>query len=309
MYRIAVDAGFTCPNRACGKDSRKSTGCLYCSVDGSRASYAGNKADCIGGLAERLASLKEQVQSGLQLMRNRYGARQFLLYFQAYSGTYADTKELASIYEYGLSLEYFRELIVASRPDCIDTEKAELLRSFATKNRDVWIELGLQSSCDATLRRIQRGHTVDQFVEAFNLCRNAGIKITVHLIFGLPGETEADMLQTVDFVSQLRPEGLKIHNLHICNDAPLYDHYLRGEIVAPVMERHLHTVQKALRRVPPETVIMRLTCDTRDQNRAAPRVVMHKNVFLQKLTTQMENSCSAQGDLFSENGGSRTHQY
>lgn len=283
-YRIGVDAGFSCPNR--GPD-RSQSGCTFCDVEGSRSPYLGT-----------LTEIDEQIRKGLAFLRSRYGANRFILYFQAYTNTYANPDKLRTLYSHGLSLGDFKELIVSTRPDCIDPEIVEVLASFRSKVEDVWVELGLQSAKEETLRRIRRGHGREVFERAFSLLRAHQIKVAVHLIFGLPGEGWEEILQTVRYVASLRPDGIKIHNLHIPYKAPLFREFLQGELSLPCAERHLEYVIRALELLPPETLIMRLTCDTPKDRLAFPRSFPDKATFLSRLAKKLEEQDTWQGKLF-----------
>ena len=271
-YRVSVDAGFSCPNRTAG---RSRGGCSFCGSWGSRTPYVGGTA-----------SLEEQISGGMEFLRKRYGAKQFLLYFQAYSGTHAPVEELKSIYDRGLSCGDFRELIVSTRPDCLDAEKADLLASYRKPDRDVWVELGLQSAQEKTLRRIRRGHTLADFETAFALLRERKIKIAVHLVFGLPGENGEDIEASLQYLSELKPEGVKIHNLHIVRTASLYEEFLCGELVLPCAERHAQWILRARAILPRETLFLRYTCDTPRALLAYPRRFPEKGAFLRQLRSR-----------------------
>ena len=282
VYRVAVDAGFTCPNR--GAD-RSRPGCSYCDADGSRAPYLDG---CAG-------SLELQVQRGISFYRRRHGDGAFILYFQAYSNTNAPVEVLRRVYDHGLGLADFRGLNVATRPDCVDERKADLLASYRDRGLEVWAELGLQTARDETLARIRRGHTFRDFERAFELLRNRALKIAVHLIFGLPGEGAAEIQETVSALARLRPEGVKIHNLHVPVGTPLAREHARGELTVAGPRRHLEYVISAIERLPPGTVIMRLTCDTPVEKLAAPRGFWSKERFLSELQAQMRARGAFQG--------------
>ncbi len=284
VYRVGVDAGFSCPNR--GPD-RAADGCAYCDEYGSRAPYLGNTT--------RLA---EQICGSLHFLRRRYNALYFILYFQAFSNTYAPVRELKHIYDFGLSLAPFKELIVSTRPDCIDEQKAALLASYRHEGRDVWVELGLQSSHDCTLRRINRGHSVKDFINAYSLLKKYNLKIAVHLIFGLPGENREQIMKTVRFTAGLRPDGVKIHNLHIPYHTALYSQYLLGEITAPGTDTHLEYVIRALSLLPPSTIIMRLTCDTPAARLATPSRFLAKQGFYELVKREMLRRGIYQGSAY-----------
>ena len=289
-WRVAVDAGFSCPNRGPDRASAAApspaTGCSYCDGQGSRAPYLGTEKD-----------LQGQVRGALAFLRRRYGAGEFLLYFQAFSGTYAPPQRLREVYDLCLALAPFRELIVSTRPDCLDEERADLLASYRERGLEVWVELGLQSAHDGTLRRIGRGHSAEDFVRADRLLAERGIRRAVHLIFGLPGEGTGEILETVRFVSALDPEGVKIHNLHIPRGTRLAAEYLAGEITCPSPGRHLEWVVRALERLPPRTLVMRLTCDTPADRRIAPRESWEKGRFYEAVRRRMLSLGTWQGRL------------
>jgi radical SAM protein (TIGR01212 family) len=241
--------------------------------------------------------LRKQIDGAVRFIRRRYGDGELILYFQAFSGTNAPAGVLKRVYDAALECAPFRELAVSTRPDCIDEEKADLLKSYLNPRRNVWVEMGLQSANDPTLRRISRGHTADDFLAAYRLLKERGIAVAVHLILGLPGETASDMENTARFVARLAPDGLKIHNLHIPRGTPLAEEYGKGEICAPAMERHLDYTILILERMPPETLIMRLTCDTPKNALCAPRHFADKHEFTARLAAEMRTRGTWQGRL------------
>jgi len=284
VYRIAVDGGFSCPNR--GKD-RTNPGCIYCSAQGSRASYL-----------DKAAAIEEQINRGIAFTKRRYKAENFLLYFQAYSNTFDTVENLKKTYDFALSLHPFRELIVATRPDCIDDAKADLLSSYIRPDFDVWVELGLQSANDKTLERINRGHSVAQYKEAFDILHSHGIKIATHLILGLPDEDFDDIRASVNFVNDLHPEAIKLHDLNITYDTKLYDEYLKGEITVPSREHYMEYLIRVIELLPEDMILMRLTCDTYQADRAAPRQYMAKGKVYAALQKAMEARGSYQGKYY-----------
>ncbi len=184
---------------------------------------------------------------------------------------------------------------MSTRPDCISEAHTTLLAGYRKPELDVWVELGLQSALNETLRRVNRAHTVEQFERAYTLLRSAGLKITVHLIFGLPGESFDDIMQTVDYIATLRPDGVKIHNLNIAEGTPLAEEYAAGEISVPSGPRHLDYVIEALQRLPETTVIQRVTCDTSSDRLIAPRYFTPKGQFYQQLDQKMAERKVYQG--------------
>ena len=307
VYRVAVDAGFSCPNRTGG---RSGAGCSYCDADGSRAPYLSRNeprfpVGCTGpdGPALDSDSLERQVKEAISFYRRTHGEGEYILYFQAYSNTNAPVEALRRVYDTGLALARFCGLNVATRPDCLDEEKADLLASYREKGLEVWVELGLQTASDATLERIGRGHTAADFERAFELLRRRRLKIAVHLIFGLPGEGLAEILRTMSLLARLRADGVKIHNLHVPVGTLLAAEHRKGEIAVPSPRRHLEYVIAAIEHLPPETVIMRLTCDTPAERLAAPRDFWPKEVFLSELEREMRARGSRQGRLFIPSAG------
>lgn len=284
VRRVTVDAGFGCPHRP---DGRGPGGCTFCGAAGSRAASA----------PAATGRLREQVTVAAAAVLRAHPGAGLILYFQAYSCTSAPVGELARIYDEGLSGGGFVGLSVGTRPDCVDAEKAALLAGYSARGLDVWVELGLQSGSDTTLARIGRGHTVADFTRAFGILREAGLRIAVHLVLGLPGETAADMEATAGFVARLDPDGVKIHDLHILRSAPLYREYLAGEVTAPVHGRHLEYAIAVLERLPARTVVMRLTTDTPRQDLAAPRVPLARGGFARLLAEEMRGRGARQGRL------------
>lgn len=306
VYRVAVDAGFCCPNRRpprrdrrAGPEvgpSREFAGCLYCDGAGARAPYLASirppgRPDPADPLWRE--AVREQIRRGLGFLRRRYGAERFALYFQAFSSTYAPVRRLRQVYDFALGCGPFVELIVSTRPDCVDGPTASLLGEYRSPEREVWVELGLQSANDRTLRRIGRGHTVRDFDAAFRLLRRRGLRLAVHLIFGLPGEDREQILATLRHVAALRPDAVKIHNLHVCRDSPLFAQYLAGEITVPCAGRHLGYVLQALEMLPPETILMRLTCDTPPARLAAPLRFPAKAEFWAAVRREIQPSPGA----------------
>jgi radical SAM protein (TIGR01212 family) len=286
VYRVAVDAGFSCPNR--GPD-RSNPGCIFCAESGSRAPYL-----------PATAEIPEQIEGGIRFLKQRYNAEKFILYFQAYSGTARPAADLANIYNTALAMHPFVGISVSTRPDCIDSEKAKLLAALGTPSREVWVELGLQSVHNATLARCNRGHTAEDFFRAFDTLKEAGLKIAVHLMFGLPGEDRAMMRQTVKAVARLRPDGVKLHNVHVIRGTALHGQYLRGEITVPQATRYLEYTIDALTCLPEETVVLRLQTDTPAEERIAPVNFPSKDEFYRMVCGEMNKHEIFQGIYFDD---------
>lgn len=292
-YRVGIDAGFSCPNRL---EGRNSYGCTFCDEAGSRAVYIRNddgsypqsllfKPDGREGFppAYSRESVESQVTRGIEFLRRRYKAQVFLLYFQAYSNTNASAPVLREIYDHALGLAAFSQLIVSTRPDCLDREKANLLASYRKPDFDVWCELGLQTIHDQTLQRIRRGHNYEDFLKSYELLKERGIKTALHLIFGLPGETPAHIEATLNEINRLKPDGVKIHNLQIPIGTPLFQELKRGELQPYTREEHLENCSLALKMLNPEIMVMRITCDIMKSQREDNSTFWKKGSFIDEL--------------------------
>src|SRR6266849_8134733 len=215
VYRVTLDGGFTCPNV---DGSVAVGGCVFC----DNRSFSPNR---------RLprTTIREQVQRGVDILSARYRADRFLAYFQAATNTYAPVAKLRRLYDEALDHPQIVGLAIGTRPDCVPEPVLELLQSYA-RERYVCLELGLQSIHDRSLDWMNRGHHFDVFVDAVHRCQGRGLDLCAHVILGLPGESESDMLATADALARLPVHGVKIHNLHVVKDTPLEKMYAAGEV-------------------------------------------------------------------------------
>ena len=258
VQKIIVNAGLTCPTR----DGRKGTeGCTYCSPQ-SLLSYSYE-----GG-----STVTEQIERGInhvRKMRSGVEAEKFIAYFQTNTSTYGDINLLRRLYVEAVRHPNIVALCVSTRPDVLSTEVLDLLEEIA-KETDIWLELGLQSSNDATLKRIGRGHTSGEFKDAVVRATNRGINTVAHIIAGLPGEGREDFLNTVRFVADLDLWGIKFHQLDIVKGAPLEEQYNKGEITLLSLEEYTSIVVESLEILPPEMVVHRLLGRTHKDDLIAP---------------------------------------
>src|SRR5919108_199623 len=211
VYRVTVDAGFTCPN----VDGTVAVGgCVYC----DNRSFSPNR---------RLprTPVREQVRRGVAILQERYRADRFLAYFQAATNTYAPVEKLRRLYDEALGHPQIVGLAVGTRPDCVPDPVLDLLEGYA-RDRYVCLELGLQSVHDRSLDWMNRGHHFDAFLDAVQRCQGRGLDLCIHVILGLPGESTDDMLATADALARLPVQAVKIHNLHVVPDTPLERAYL-----------------------------------------------------------------------------------
>ncbi len=312
VWRVGVDAGFSCPNR----NPDRSGGCCYCDGTGASAAYqrtmesgwyhdspfvesvaSGPAFGVPDDIHCRIVSIARQVERGQAFLERRYHAKLFSLYFQAWTNTYAPVDELRTIYDAALALRDWKEFIVSTRPDCVSDVVIDLLASYQGTVDRVWVELGLQSSCDRTLERIGRGHDSRCYYDAAARLRKRGIGVCAHVILGLPGDGYGEYDRTAALLNESGCEAVKIHNLHIPGGTRLYDEYLRGEAVCPSVRRHVEDTVYLLRRLRSDIVVERLICETPAHRLAAPRGFVDKSRFLSILYQTMTERDVRQGDL------------
>lgn len=305
LYRVGVDGGFSCPNRT----KERQGGCTFCDGTGSIAVYQRTSESAFRhdssfdeGVSEevllRFQSIENQIKKGLEFIHRRYKAKLAALYFQSWTNTYDTADNLKHIYDMALSCGDFSEFIVSTRPDCVEDDVADLLAGYITEDREVWVELGLQSASDETLRRINRGHTLSDYIKCMERLHKRGIKVCTHVILGLPGEEREDFMETAKVLNEVGSEGVKIHNLHIPGGTKMAEEYLEGEITSWSTERYMNEVEYFLRLLNPEMIIERLVCETPSHRLMAPRHFMDKSLFLRTLNDKMEKDNTRQGDLY-----------
>lgn len=265
VYRVALDAGFSCPNIAGG-------GCIYCNSNGSRASYI-----------DPTLTIKEQLKARIKYLRERKDARKFIAYFQAHTNTYAPVEKLKAAYDQVLGLDDIVGISVGTRPDAIDREKLKLIASYKGRY-EVWLEYGLQSAHDKTLKLINRGHTFEDFSNAVKLTRGFDIPICVHVILGLPGETRLDVIGTAKKLAELKIDGIKIHPLHVLKGSYLEKLYKKGELKLLSQDEYADLVREFLININQDIIIHRLTGQGGKDDHIAPEWALDKVGTIKKIT-------------------------
>lgn len=296
VYKVTLDAGFSCPNRDGGvnitlnpdmclesENGKVQRGCIFCDDGGSFSQAHSN-----------LLSIEEQLETGIKALSERFKAKKFMSYFQAYSNTYKPAKELEKIYTSALKHPDVVGLSIGTRPDCVDKEKLKLISEFKD-DYYTWIEYGLQSIHDKTLKAINRGHDFDCFLKAYDMAKNVGINVCAHVILGLPGETKEDMLKTAQKLAELKVDGVKIHMLCALEGTKLSQMYEKGEASFMSEEEYINTVCDFLEILPPETTIHRLAGNGLKKNLIAPRWLGKKLDALNKIDRELERRNSWQG--------------
>ena len=243
VYKIGIDAGFSCPNR---DGSLSTLGCTYCNND----SFRPKTSDC-------RKSVTEQLSDGMEYLRRRYGAKKFIAYLQTATNTYASMDVLAPLYETAVAHPDVVGLAIGTRPDCVDEEKLAWLAQLA-KSCFVTVEYGLQSASDETLRRINRGHDVQCWRNAVTRTRNRGIHIGTHLILGFPWESREEMLRGAEVVSAAGIDFLKPHHLHVVRGSVLAGEYFANPFPLPTLEEYARLLADFLARLSPDICIERL---------------------------------------------------
>lgn len=279
VYKITLDAGFSCPNR----DGKISTGgCIFCDDGGSFSQAHSN-----------LLSIEEQVQTGIKTLSGRFKAEKFMSYFQAFSNTYKPVTELEKIYNASLCNDRIVGLSIGTRPDCVDDEKLKLISSYA-QDYETWVEYGLQSIHDKTLERINRGHDFDCFLKAYEKTKENHIKVCVHVIFGL-WESHDEIMQTAQKLAELKVDGVKIHMLCALENTKLANLYRAGEIDFMSEDEYVQTVCDFLEYLPPDTTIHRLAGNGFSKTLIAPQWLGKKFDCLNKIDREFVKRNSYQG--------------
>ncbi len=279
VYKITLDAGFSCPNR----DGTISTGgCIFCDDGGSFSQAHSN-----------LLSIEEQVNIGAKTLHDRFKAEKFMSYFQAYTNTYKPVNELERIYKSALNHPDVVGLSIGTRPDCVEDDKLNLISDIA-QDYYTWVEYGLQSIHNKTLKKINRGHDFDCFLKAYEKTKEKGINVCTHVIFGL-WETRDEILETAQKLAELKVDGVKIHMLCALKDTKLAKLYENKEIDFMSEEEYVNLVCDFLEILPQTTTIHRLAGNGLKKNLIAPRWLGAKLDCLNKIDRELLKRNSYQG--------------
>lgn len=245
VRRISLDPGFSCPNRVAGGAG----GCAFCDPASFSPAYGDKR------------TVADQLDEGIAKGRAR-GKTLFAAYFQPRTNTYAPLERLREVWDAAAARPEVVALCVGTRPDCVPDEVLDLLAGYRGRFGEIWLELGLQSSHDATLAALGRGHDAASFAEASRRARARGLKVCAHVILGLPGETAAMEAETADFLAGLGVEGAKLHQLSIVRGTPLAESYLAGKVVCLTEAEYARRVAAFVGRLPDSIVLHRLAGDS-----------------------------------------------
>ncbi len=275
VHKVAIDAGLSCPNR---DGSKGIGGCTFC----NNASFSPN-----GRMPKPLL---QQIQSGREVIIKRTGAKKYIAYFQAYTNTYGDVEVLSAMYEKALAEQDVIGLSIGTRPDCVPDKVIDLLVDYQNRGFEVWLELGLQSSFDETLNKVNRGHGFKEYKDALIRARSRGVRVCTHLIIGLPGEGRQHYEQTLGRVLELGVDGLKYHPLHVVKGTMLANDYRRGNYSPLSMEEYVDIVAGLIALAPRDMIYHRLTGTASVEQLLAPKWCSKKwavlNAIERKLISQ-----------------------
>lgn len=307
VYKLALDGGMTCPNR----DGRLGTGgCIFCSAGGSGDFAAGNEipvtieANVTGRVISgnfRRMGIREQIEAAKTLVAKKMPSDgRYIAYFQSFTNTYAPISYLRELFAEAMICPEIAALSIATRPDCLEPEKIQLLQELNLK-KPVWVELGLQTIHPHTAWLIRRGYPLSCFENAVKQLKAAGLTVIVHLILGLPGESQDQMLQSVDYLAHFSPaiDGIKLQLLHVLKGTDLAKMYEKDPFPIFSLEEYVDFVITCLEHLPPSMVIHRLTGDGPKKLLVAPLWSADKKRVLNTFTRRFRERGTWQGYHYS----------
>ena len=275
VYKISLDGGFTCPNRD-GKTGTR--GCIFCSKGGS------------GDFAEsREMSITEQIESGKKKVEKKIKSGKYIAYFQAFTNTYAPVEILRQKYEEAINHPDIVALSIATRPDCLGDDVLRLLNEM-NKIKPVFVELGLQTIHQKSAKYIRRGYDLSVYDKAVRDLKKIGVNVVVHVILGLPKESENDMLETVKYVCESGANGIKLQLLHVIDGTDLAKDYEKGLFKTLEFDEYVNLIVKCVKIIPKDIVIHRLTGDGAKKDLIAPLWSADKKRVLNAINKALRES-------------------
>ena len=288
IYKIAIDAGLSCPNRDGKIDTR---GCIFCSAGGS-GDFAIARKD--------FPTVSKQIEAGISLFRGKNVGNKFIAYFQAYTNTYGPLEYLESIFKEALSHPMVAGISIATRPDCLGTDVLNLLKSLKSEFADkfIWIELGLQTIHEDTALYIRRGYSLDIFEKALHSLNFLDIPVIVHVILGLPLENRERILETIDYLANKQIFGIKLQLLHILKGTDLAKNYENNLFSVYTKDEYIDLVIDCIEHLPKDIVLHRVTGDGPKKLLIAPLWSGNKKDVLNSLHHRFKERGAYQGRLF-----------
>jgi radical SAM protein (TIGR01212 family) len=283
VHKLSLHGGFSCPNRD-GTIGRG--GCTFCNV----ASFVDENT--------QQDSIQVQIDARAHEIAR---AKKYLAYFQAYTNTYAEVRVLDAMYQEALKGQSIVGLCVGTRPDCVPPAVLDLLSQYLSQGYEVWLELGLQTAHDSTLKKINRGHDFACYQRITEQARQLGIKVCTHLIVGLPGETHRDNIATLEQVLAVGTDGIKLHSLHIVEGSTMAKAWRAGKLEAPTLEQYALTASEMIRRTPRDIVFHRVVSSARRPTLLSPLWCENRWLAMTEIARQL-NIDGEQGSLVEQNG-------
>ena len=286
LLKLSIDGGFSCPNRKNGKK-----GCKFCSETGS------------GEFTTKRKSITEQLKAQISFLKEKDKSNGYIAYFQSYTNTFLPVKELRKMYYEAINFPNVKVLSIATRADCFNEEIYNLLLEL-NKKIEVWIELGLQTSNENTRNNINIGYSTKTFENCVKRLKELNIKTIFHIIFGLPNETAKDYKNTIDYVNNKKPWGIKIHSLYIQNDCELYEEYLKNNFKVITWDEYIDALIMAIENLDKDIIIHRLTGDGDKEKLVAPLWSKDKIKTIGEISKILKQRNSYQGINYKNKGAS-----
>ena len=280
LLKLSIDGGFSCPNRKNGKK-----GCKFCSETGS------------GEFTTKRKSITEQLKAQISFLKEKDKSNGYIAYFQSYTNTFLPVKELRKMYYEAINFPNVKVLSIATRADCFNEEIYNLLLEL-NKKIEVWIELGLQTSNENTRNNMNIGYSTKTFENCVKRLKELNIKTIFHIIFGLPNETAKDYKNTIDYVNNKKPWGIKIHSLYIQNDCELYEEYLKNNFKVITWDEYIDALIMAIENLNKDIIIHRLTGDGDKEKLVAPLWSKDKIKTIGEISKILKQRNSYQGINF-----------
>ncbi|NOY59480.1 MAG: TIGR01212 family radical SAM protein [Calditrichaeota bacterium] len=283
VWKIPVDAGFSCPNK--DKETGEG-GCIFCRLD-SFSQVQSQQGIDVGA----------QIREGLCLGRERFGLKKFIVYFQASTNTFAPVPLLRKLFEQAITYDGVVGLSISTRPDCLPKPVLSLLQELSLRT-DLWVELGLQSIHDRTLKILNRRHNYADYLRTVEKLRSLPLRICTHLMLGLPGESRDDLLETAHEIGCSGIDEVKLHPLLVLKDTPLANMFFKGEFTALDSEQYISLACDFIERMPPKMVMQRLTAEAPADILIAPQWTMNKMRVLTGIENELKRRQTRQGDKY-----------
>ena len=278
VYKLALDIGCTCPNRDGTLDT---CGCIFCHNGSSH-------------FAETGIDLNTQIENAKNRVKSKIKTEKYIAYFQSFTNTYGDIDYLEKQFRIAIEREDIVALSIGTRPDCLPQEILEILENL-NKIKPVWIELGLQTSNEKTVKYIRRGYPNITYENAVKELKKRGITVITHIIIGLPNETKEDILKTVDFAVKCGTDGVKLQLIHILKDTDLYEDYKQGKVGVLSLEKYIDILFSCLEKIPKNIVIHRITGDAPKSLLVEPKWSADKKKVLNTINKELEKRDIMQG--------------